>query len=233
MEETKDYLTLDSLKSRALLIVYAVIVLTLPVILTSYSWYDFTETGQIGDTIGGITAPFIGLISAFLIYKAFEEQRKANEYQITLIKAQQHDREFTIYFKLIDELKETTNIIQVGDRSLKEFSDIIMSVGFSNPDNPLLLQSDPPTRFSLKNLLEIEPLASKMHFVTNFIVESSVEERFFEQKFTIDFKREIDLLVQIHRHITENVQLHSSEVNSPIFEQIDGIVKFKIDIERK
>ncbi len=41
-------------------------------------WFDFTETGQIGDTIGGITAPFINILNAILIYIAFTEQLKAN-----------------------------------------------------------------------------------------------------------------------------------------------------------
>lgn len=35
-------------------------------------------TGQIGDTIGGTTAPFIGLFSAILVYLSFQEQIKAN-----------------------------------------------------------------------------------------------------------------------------------------------------------
>lgn len=39
---------------------------------------DFRATGQIGDTIGGITAPIIGLVSAILIYLSFSAQVKAN-----------------------------------------------------------------------------------------------------------------------------------------------------------
>ena len=50
------------------------------------SIYNFKETGQIGDTIGGITAPFINGIAAVLIYIAFKEQIKAND----LIKEQQY-----------------------------------------------------------------------------------------------------------------------------------------------
>jgi len=41
-------------------------------------FFDFTNTGQIGDTIGGITAPFINILNAILIYIAFTEQLKAN-----------------------------------------------------------------------------------------------------------------------------------------------------------
>ncbi len=42
---------------------------------------DFTETGQIGDTIGGITAPIVGLLSIWLLYKTFGEQQKFNARQ--------------------------------------------------------------------------------------------------------------------------------------------------------
>lgn len=44
-------------------------------------WLDFTETGPIGDTIGGITAPFINLVGAALVYMSFLAQMRANEIQ--------------------------------------------------------------------------------------------------------------------------------------------------------
>lgn len=40
-----------------------------------------TNTGNIGDTIGGITAPFIGLLNAILVYMAFQQQIRANQEQ--------------------------------------------------------------------------------------------------------------------------------------------------------
>lgn len=39
---------------------------------------DFTETGQIGDTIGGITAPIVNLIGAILVFYALKAQIEAN-----------------------------------------------------------------------------------------------------------------------------------------------------------
>lgn len=56
-----------------------------PYILTQFSlwpYLDFSETGSIGDTIGGITAPIINLFAAFLVYLAFREQVKANDIQV-------------------------------------------------------------------------------------------------------------------------------------------------------
>lgn len=42
------------------------------------STISFKNTGEIGDTIGGITAPVIGLVSAILLYLSFRAQIKAN-----------------------------------------------------------------------------------------------------------------------------------------------------------
>lgn len=51
---------------------------------------DFTETGPIGDTIGGITAPFINVLNAVLIFLAFKEQKDAND---ILRNQNKHERE--------------------------------------------------------------------------------------------------------------------------------------------
>jgi hypothetical protein len=64
------------------LLVFAVIWIVLaPWLLTrqEYSFLDFKLTGPIGDTIGGITAPIIGLVSAILVYLSFSAQIEANK----------------------------------------------------------------------------------------------------------------------------------------------------------
>lgn len=44
--------------------------------------FNFSNTGEIGDTIGGITAPFIGVISIILLWITFREQRRFNQQQV-------------------------------------------------------------------------------------------------------------------------------------------------------
>lgn len=46
-----------------------------------WSCLDFSQTGSIGDTIGGITAPFIGLVSILLLWWTLKEQLKFNKRQ--------------------------------------------------------------------------------------------------------------------------------------------------------
>ena len=55
-----------------------------PVLFTAPALADclnFTETGQIGDTIGGITAPIVGLCSIILLYFTLKEQMIFNKSQ--------------------------------------------------------------------------------------------------------------------------------------------------------
>lgn len=53
----------------------AVLVFVLPFILSQFSSsLNFTQTGQIGDTIGGITGTVISFMGAIIVYLAFQAQ---------------------------------------------------------------------------------------------------------------------------------------------------------------
>lgn len=59
-----------------------IVILIMPFLLTRdyfIAKFNFSTTGQIGDTIGGITAPFLNLIGAFLVFYALKAQVTANE----------------------------------------------------------------------------------------------------------------------------------------------------------
>lgn len=72
-----------------LLILIAIIFI--PWIFTSSFFGDYSNTGEIGDTIGGITAPFINGFGAVLVYIAFKEQVKANKLVQDQFKKQEKD----------------------------------------------------------------------------------------------------------------------------------------------
>lgn len=75
-----------------------------------WSSFNFNETGQIGDTIGGITAPIINVIGSILIYFSFKAQINANNLQFKIanrdILNQEYDRNFQVAIDLFKELKE-------------------------------------------------------------------------------------------------------------------------------
>ena len=83
MKNTKSDATVSDQKQffdstfRFLIILFGIFILIIcsfPIIFTaptSCSRLDFTETGQIGDTFGGIIGPFIAIGAALLTFIAF------------------------------------------------------------------------------------------------------------------------------------------------------------------
>jgi hypothetical protein len=105
--------------ARLTLLIGIPILIISPFIITGFSyfkWANFTNTGQIGDTIGGITGPIINLISAILIYLSFRQQLLANEIQIELINSERSkdisrsERELLILH--YNEIKDSINSLK-------------------------------------------------------------------------------------------------------------------------
>ena len=82
MKETKKEKWRKTYETQIIFFVGLLGIFTIPW-LFAQNWFprfaSFTNSGQIGDTIGGTTAPFIGLLSAVLVYRALQAQIKANE----------------------------------------------------------------------------------------------------------------------------------------------------------
>ncbi len=68
-------------KSQRWLIVGIILIIASPLFFIFIHFFDFslTDSGTIGDTIGGITSPITGLIGAILVYYAFLIQLEANK----------------------------------------------------------------------------------------------------------------------------------------------------------
>lgn len=74
---------------------------------------DFSRTGQIGDTIGGITAPLVGIIGALLVYFSFREQVKANRIQtINLRQENRRNTETQEFNTLLDLYKQVKDDLE-------------------------------------------------------------------------------------------------------------------------
>ena len=76
-----------------------------PIIFTSFSSkWDFTETGQIGDTLGGIMNPFIAIVGVMMTFLAFYMQVKANKIQrdqfLTSLEKNKIEEKIDCYYKL-------------------------------------------------------------------------------------------------------------------------------------
>ena len=83
IEETKNWdgITIVLLITSALFLVFSFLA---PIILTQtalFKSWNLSNTGQIGDTFGGIANPFIALVGVLLTFLAFYMQIKANKIQ--------------------------------------------------------------------------------------------------------------------------------------------------------
>ena len=84
-----------------------------PALLTSGSIIDFTQTGQIGDTIGGIMGPIVAMIAAYLTFIAFWVQKQANEAQRQDIKMERFNANF---YNLLNIHEQITSSLESTGR---------------------------------------------------------------------------------------------------------------------
>ena len=87
-----------------ILVVGIVSILFAPILFTQFGIISFNNTGQIGDTIGGITAPITGIIGSILVYLALRAQIRANEIIQTQISEQKIDEKDKKLLSYISEL---------------------------------------------------------------------------------------------------------------------------------
>jgi hypothetical protein len=72
---------MQKLTTGQLILIIVLIILATPWIFTLpvfWNRFNYSSTGQIGDTIGGLTSPFINGLAAILVFITFREQVKAN-----------------------------------------------------------------------------------------------------------------------------------------------------------
>lgn len=102
-----------------ILLIAIVLICILPLLLTQFSIVDFTDTGEIGDTIGGIMGPFVAIIASFLTFLAFLMQYQANEVQKSELKRQSvlHDREQfeSKLYQMLDVYNQNVTRLRAGD----------------------------------------------------------------------------------------------------------------------
>ena len=94
-----------------------------PMIFTQPSdRWDFTETGQIGDTIGGIINPFIALVAVIMTFLAFYMQLRANKLQRDqFFKSQNNknvDEKIDCYYKMHLMKNDIERVVSDVDRRM-------------------------------------------------------------------------------------------------------------------
>lgn len=96
----------------AVYVLVAILSIISPWLLTrSWSGIDFTNTGEIGDTIGGLTAPFLNLLSVTLLYLTLKEQIKINEKQIEIRDIQLSNNDRNSFLSILTDFRAELNSI--------------------------------------------------------------------------------------------------------------------------
>ena len=86
------------------------LVFLIPLFLTQNGpdWCDYSTKGQIGDVIGGTTAPFIAIGAAYLTFIAFWVQYQYNKKQRHDVAIERFER---IFFEMISSQESITNAL--------------------------------------------------------------------------------------------------------------------------
>lgn len=94
--------------------ILVVLIMILPALITKNYWFkiDFSTTGPIGDTIGGIMGPFIAIAAAILTFLAFWVQYKANEQQRKDLKIERFENKF---YELLQLHKSNVNEMNIAN----------------------------------------------------------------------------------------------------------------------
>jgi hypothetical protein BACCOPRO_00712 len=111
-----------------------------PIIFTqASSKWNFTETGQIGDTIGGIMSPFIAIGGVIMTFLAFYMQVKANRLQreqfLKGLNKDRVDEKIDCYYKL--------NLLKIDlEKIIKDIPDRVKGLNAfveAEKENPFIL----------------------------------------------------------------------------------------------
>lgn len=140
-----------------------VLLLILPALMALPGWEFFNmskeETARIGDSIGGITAPFVAILAAVLTFLAFWVQYDFNEKQQESIEKERFEHNFY----------EMLNIHESITQSLKfEIIDEGADVG---AENRVITRREGRDVFQL--LYEIMPISASIGVANGFIILNS------------------------------------------------------------
>jgi hypothetical protein len=159
---------LKSNNGKIVFVVGIVLTFIAPFVLTRpacFEWLALADNSfaNIGEVIGGITAPIVGLVGAWLIFLTLQEQKNANRDNILLISLQQLDN-LIITSGLLeyDPIIETTLI-----PNFKEFED---RSEFGNVNTDIFVND-----FANKQFISFMNVAIQIRIICNGINDSSNE----------------------------------------------------------
>lgn len=129
-------------------------------------WLNFSQTGDIGDTIGGITAPFVGLISILLLWLTLREQVRINS-------RQEHFNDWNKILSMENHILHLDDSLRFGFTS-KSMGNTINCYGVSNLGQ-LSVKNHGIATFELDRTIEmVRVIELALSSLTRFLDKSTI-----------------------------------------------------------
>lgn len=206
------------------LVIVAVAILA-PIIFTlpGFECFNKTTTGQIGDTIGGTTAPFWGFLSVILLYLTFREQRAFNREQLSFNRTQQAASDYEILMKIRDNISNLCNNLEVNILNLNPRKNIQLKGALHIEDLRNTTHKDNHINEDefdklYKNVIEIAELCLLYY---NIVLQSSLEKELkeaFIQPISIQ-KESINRLFSLYLQKNINIRKSTASIEDDLFER--------------
>lgn len=202
-----------------------------PIIFTRtrlFEWLDFSNTGEIGDTIGGTMTPIVSLAAVILTYLAFLKQVEANK-----IQTEQFNK--TLQQKEIDDKKQLKNSLNLMSLDV-DFAIQDMKDRIKNFDDYL---KDDNKRIYGEGILKDIPTASLTRYRTidrnllynayeEFIIHDDIKELFRRTYSLLDYYSE---KVKEIMPILDKYMQQSNQLRDEIAKELDNFRNLKKDLE--
>jgi hypothetical protein len=199
-----------------IMIIGIICIIVTPYLFTRFGWgidLTSTNTNNIGGTIGGITAPFTGVLGSLLVYFALKEQVLANKLiQKQLDEQKQSDEESKVVTYLKQQLDiiirdiEGFSYLHTEKQAVKDGEIEVTRVisGSSAIDKYLVLCTLNPRKHGAPNILEdvyqLGQLKNLISFINEFTSSTLTED--------ISEKDRAYLLSLIKYLYTTKIKLH-------------------------
>lgn len=208
--------------------------------IANWSFFDFSHTGSIGDTIGGITAPIVGIVSIMLLWWTLKEQQKFNQEQV---KINEEQAKFNDASRI---LSMENHIFQLDDNLRYAFSGADRTLEGKGLSSLYILATKKSNITILRN--ELERIIDQVHLID--IAVRSLANLINHSRLSEEEKKPSQVLAKTYfsyiSHFYQNVanknivwisppaDLFCKDVDlpDPEKEMIEKVLQFNREIER-
>lgn len=188
---------------------------------------DFSETGSIGDTIGGLSAPIIGILGSYLVYVSFQEQLKANKIQRQAldeeIKRNKEDKWYNQHQQKYDEIKNTlqnfqlttaTGDVFIGLKAIDYATELLSKGRFD-----LTIYSN--LMYILSNILDLQKRLDNHN-------DNEVDSKFIKDSLSIFYFSVLNIIVTNYINSMKNdyEKINISKLNSKVRSNFANNINF-------